>query len=598
MLEIGSVVDGKYKILNKIGQGGMSVVYLAINEAANKPWAIKEVRKDGTKDFEVVRQGLIVETDMLKRLNHPNLPSIVDVIDRDDTFLIVMDYIEGKSLNSVLKENGAQPQEYVIEWAKQLCDVLGYLHSRKPPIIYRDMKPANIMLKPDGNITLIDFGTAREYKNAGKLEDTTCLGTQGYAAPEQFGGHGQTDARTDIFNLGATIYHLVTGHNPAKPPYEMRPIREWNPHLSSGLEQIILKCTQPNPEMRYQSCSELMYALDHFEEMDYEYQRSQKLRFAAFALTLGASLLLFTASGFMHHKETVYAKQNYGTYFDLAKASTSEDEFTENIESALDLNATNSESYNLILEKYIDEFNDEEGKGSILTKAESEKINKIINKQSSDSVETRLEKFRAADEYGYYQFCYNYGLEIWADIDNGSNSAKTWLEKVEPYSDGEINNNKDYETAQLLISLSNYGNSNSGGNKFDNNIDYVQFWKDLKSIFEKASDAETVSTKKTQLYAYKRILSMLSNNDNMNGFYGVIEAKNITKLIDDIEKEVTDKSKFNPNDQAIESAYNEVITQIEIARDKFQTISNNHSGEQNLPSKDSSSDDESGGDPE
>ena len=115
MLEIGSVVDGKYKILNKIGQGGMSVVYLAINEAANKPWAIKEVRKDGTKDFEVVRQGLIVETDMLKRLNHPNLPSIVDVIDRDDTFLIVMDYIEGKSLNSVLKENGAQPQEYVIE---------------------------------------------------------------------------------------------------------------------------------------------------------------------------------------------------------------------------------------------------------------------------------------------------------------------------------------------------------------------------------------------------------------------------------------------------------------------------------------------------
>ncbi len=141
MLQIGSIIDGKYKILNKIGQGGMSVVYLAMNERANKQWAIKEVRKDGVQNFEVVKQGLIAETDLLKKLNHPNLPSIIDVIDGDGTFLIVMDYIEGKSLNSILQEQGAQKQEDVVEWAKQLCDVLGYLHSRKPPIIYRDMKP-------------------------------------------------------------------------------------------------------------------------------------------------------------------------------------------------------------------------------------------------------------------------------------------------------------------------------------------------------------------------------------------------------------------------------------------------------------------------
>ena len=103
----------------------------------------------------MVKQNLIVETDILKNLNHPNLPSIIDVIDREDSFLIVMDYIEGKALSDVLKEYGAQPQEYVIEWAKQLCDVLGYLHSRVPPIIYRDMKPSNVMLKPDGNLTLV-----------------------------------------------------------------------------------------------------------------------------------------------------------------------------------------------------------------------------------------------------------------------------------------------------------------------------------------------------------------------------------------------------------------------------------------------------------
>ena len=128
MLEIGSIVDGKYKILNVVGKGGMSVVYLAMNERANKQWAIKEVRKDGVQNFEVVKQNLIVETELLKKFNHPNLPSIIDVIDGDGTFLIVMDYIEGNPLSKALETSGAQAQEDVIEWSKQLCDVLGYLH--------------------------------------------------------------------------------------------------------------------------------------------------------------------------------------------------------------------------------------------------------------------------------------------------------------------------------------------------------------------------------------------------------------------------------------------------------------------------------------
>ena len=197
MLEIGSLVDGKYKILSEIGYGGMSVVYMAINEKANKTWAVKEVRKDGRMDFNIVRQGLMAEIDTLKRLKHPYLPSIVDVIEDDETFIIVMDYVEGRSLDKILEEHGVQQESVVVEWAKQLCDVLGYLHSRTPAIIYRDMKPANVMLKPDGTVTLIDFGTAKNYEiNYG---ETTGIGTIGYAAPEQYigSGLGRTDARTD-----------------------------------------------------------------------------------------------------------------------------------------------------------------------------------------------------------------------------------------------------------------------------------------------------------------------------------------------------------------------------------------------------------------
>ena len=337
MLEIGSIIDGKYKILNKIGQGGMSVVYLAMNERANKQWAIKEVRKDGVKDYEVVRQGLIAETDILKRLNHPHLPSIIDVIDREDTFLIVMDYIEGKALDYWLKKEGAQPQERVVEWAKQICDVFGYLHSRKPPIIYRDLKPANVMLKPDGQIMIIDFGTAREFKET-SIEDTSCLGTQGYAAPEQYGGHGQTDARTDIYTLGATMYHLLTGHNPSLPPYEMYPIRRWNPALSSGLEEIVLKCTQRNPNDRYQSCAELMYALEHYGELDQEYRKRQMRKWRTFVAM--CSLTAASLLGCVGFKvgETMTTKSSYEGYIKEAANSPEQSErekyYTDAIKSS------------------------------------------------------------------------------------------------------------------------------------------------------------------------------------------------------------------------------------------------------------------------
>lgn len=293
MPEIGSLIDGKYKILSEIGRGGMSVVYMAVNEKANKTWAVKEVRKDGVLDFESVKQGLIAETDMLKILKHPNLPSIIDVIEDHETFLIVMDYIEGNPLSKVLKEDGAQPQEEVIKWAKQLCDVLGYLHSRKPdPIIYRDMKPANIMLKPDGTLTLIDFGTARTFKEK-NLADTTCLGTVGYAAPEQFGGMGQTTVRTDIYCLGATLYHLLTGCDPCEPPCEIRPIREINPELSSGLEHIIWKCTQKDPQDRYQSAAELMYALEHYEKIDAKFIKKQKRRLNSFIAVVSMAVVFW-----------------------------------------------------------------------------------------------------------------------------------------------------------------------------------------------------------------------------------------------------------------------------------------------------------------
>lgn len=294
MLKVGSIVDSKYEILKKIGQGGMSVVYLAIDNRLNKSWAIKEIRKESNLNNQVVVQSLLAEANMLKKLDHPALPRIVDIIEEQGSILVVMDYIEGESLNKVLEREGAQSQEQVIEWAKHLCDALDYLHTRKPSIIYRDMKPANIMLQMEGRVKLIDFGTAREYKED-NVTDTVSLGTKGYAAPEQF-GNNQTDARTDIYCLGATLYHLVTGKNPSEPPYTITPIRQLNPTLSGGFENIILKCTRPNPDDRYQSCAELLYALEHYDRDDEIHKRILLRKILVFSVSVFMLLLSLSVS--------------------------------------------------------------------------------------------------------------------------------------------------------------------------------------------------------------------------------------------------------------------------------------------------------------
>lgn len=329
MLEIGSLVDGKYKILSEIGHGGMSVVYMAINEKANKTWAVKEVRKDGKMDFNTVRQGLMAEIETLKKLKHPNLPSIIDVIEDDDSFIIVMDYIEGRSLDKIIEENGAQPEAYVVEWAKQLCDVFGYLHSRTPPIIYRDMKPANVMLKPDGNIMVIDFGTAKNYEI--DLGETTGIGTIGYAAPEQYigSGLGRTDARTDIYCLGITMYHLLTNIDPCKNLISDKSIRAVNPALSHGLDAIIQKCTQYQPADRYQSCAELMYDLENYEILEPLYKKKQKRKLGVFFLTI-LMAAIFAASGLVtNYMAAQKATNTYETKLYDASKSVNYDEKLE-----------------------------------------------------------------------------------------------------------------------------------------------------------------------------------------------------------------------------------------------------------------------------
>lgn len=461
MLEIGSLVDGKYKILSEIGHGGMSVVYMAINEKANKTWAVKEVRKDGRMDFNIVRQGLMAEIDTLKRLKHPYLPSIIDVIEDDETFIIVMDYVEGRSLDKILEEHGVQQESVVVEWAKQLCDVLGYLHSRTPAIIYRDMKPANVMLKPDGTVTLIDFGTAKNYEiNYG---ETTGIGTIGYAAPEQYigSGLGRTDARTDIYCLGMTLYHLLTGQDPCRNLISDTSIRAVNPALSRGLDSIIRKCTAHQPEDRYQSCEELMYDLENYEILEPLYKKKQKRKFSIFIGTLAASVLCVAAGLTFHFAASAKASETYNNLLYEASRSVDYDTKISLYEQCMELPDMGGRK-----DAYLGMIQAFKENDAVFTVAEANLLDKYIMNHKDEL---------QANKRDYTEICFETGKLFWYyyDYGDGSDNQVTRAKSaIEWFQDVVDQAPQDYENLGMAKAYASIG----------------MFYRDITTNITEASD--------------------------------------------------------------------------------------------------------------
>lgn len=305
MAEIGTILDNIYEINRVVGRGGMGAVYMATDTRLNRQWAVKEVIKTpGDCMSEFCARGLRVEAELMKRFSHPRIPRIVSILEDDSELFVIMDFLQGQSLDIILEERGALPAAIVAQIGIQMCEALSYLHD-KQNVIYRDMKPANVMLtNPDElpedfrqfnrlapedqkeqaknlSAMLFDFGIASEYKEGERASGLT----PGYAPPEAFQRGAHTDHRWDIYSLGATMYHLVTGHNP-QAENRLYPITHWNDELgtrlSTGLERIILKCTSEKPEDRYRSCDELKHDLEHYTDFDDEIIRKLHRTFRLF----------------------------------------------------------------------------------------------------------------------------------------------------------------------------------------------------------------------------------------------------------------------------------------------------------------------------
>ncbi len=242
----------------------MAAVYQAADTSIQGVnWAVKEMSdanlatpEERAYAFQCFQQ----EARLLSRLSHVNLPRVIDFFVENQKHYLVMEFVYGKTLEKQFNER-MQPfgEDEVLPWALQLCDVLAYLHSQNPPVIFRDLKPGNIMLTPAGQIKLIDFGIVRFFK-PGKAKDTQALGTPGYTAPEAHGG--QTDARSDIYSLCAMLHQLLTGHDPATTIWNIPPVRQVNSSVSPQMEQILMRGLQLQREKRWGSALELRRALE------------------------------------------------------------------------------------------------------------------------------------------------------------------------------------------------------------------------------------------------------------------------------------------------------------------------------------------------
>lgn len=258
-----SMLAKRYIILQKVGQGGMGAVYKSLDTSDNKIKAIKEMSTQalGSHEIQEAITAFEQEANLLQRLNHPCLPAVSDMFSEGGRHYLVMEFIDGETLGEKI-DRGEAPfrEELVVHWSHRLCDVLAYLHQQTPPIVFRDLKPDNIMITRDGDIKLIDFGIVRFFK-PGKNKDTTILGTPGYAAPEQFGS-GQTDRRSDVYSLGATMFHLLTGTDPGDYElFQMPPVRQINPKISRQMEKVVAQATQIQSTQRWYDMRTMQNAL-------------------------------------------------------------------------------------------------------------------------------------------------------------------------------------------------------------------------------------------------------------------------------------------------------------------------------------------------
>ena len=512
-----TVLNGKYEVLKVIHSSGMSNVYLVSDNNLNKQWCLKEIRKSEAGKNQLEYRSLLREANIMKSLNHSNIPRITTIEEDGDSIFIVMDYVDGMSIKSWLVRKGKINQKVAINWMKQITQVVMYLHNRKQPIFYRDMKPDNVMIQSDGNIKLLDFGISIVMKeNENSIVIKEALGTPGYAAPEQSKKGNKCDLRADIYSMGKTLYYMLTGINPSRIPKgtELKPVRMVDSSISIGLEKIIKKCTEPNPDDRYQTCEELLYALQNIVTLEEDYISSIKRKCVLVTSMFFTSIVLLISSIIPYNLYKNQQKEEYDRLLTVAQQSGREEDYV----SVLEINSDDVTPY--------------------LGYIESMKVDGVFSKEEENTflnyVNPNIETLKEHTDYG--SLAYNIGKLYWFYY-SGENEDEGMITSVRWFKDA-LDSGYEIELSNVYYQLGSFkrGISAAVAESSDSGM-YKDYWNNLIKVKE-VDSGELVNLQLNATIA--NCINSYAYNLKRDG----VPYKNIQKEIQDLNTFV---SSYSPN---------------------------------------------------
>lgn len=504
MLNNGYILDNRYRIEGIVGRGGLSVVYKASDLQANMAVrAVKEISKRCAEVAESAKQESVLIKELYERDKYNFFPNIIQRIETDQALFIVMDFISGTSMN-ILLQSGPLSYKNVIEYGKDICSVIAFINDFGR--IYSDMKPDNLMIinSPDNidnldrskkasTLKLIDFGAVIQ------METGTAQYTPEYASPEQF-RQDRLDKRTDVFNIGATLYHMTTGKKPesifsadgrCRRSYE-RFLFDTNKNINADLRRIILKCVNDNPDMRYRSCKELYHDLEGISKHTH-------IKLTAFSFVFAALFsLLFCFSTF---KCKSMRESDYSSYLSIAEKSTQYDEKISAYTSALKLRSDQTEAYLGLIETYKEDVSFSQDEASQLLKLTSANSEALKENPSYEHLAFEIGKL-----YWYY---YDYGAENNTDNETTRITSSTkWFS--EALTDNFSNTEKEsYQMAQIYYDIGNfYANIQKMVIEGSDSEVYSDYWDSINKMVSYIDENKT-ETEIVLLETYKLALNAL-----------------------------------------------------------------------------------------
>ncbi len=518
MLLEGSVLENRYQILRPIGKGGNSIVYEAVQLRTGRRLAVKEMT--ASAQGEASREMLKLQ----RQLRHPGLPMILDVLEGEEGPLIVMEYMEGTALKQEIARRETEKRNFslqeVLKIGRDLCRILEYLHTRPVPLLYLDLKPANILLKPSGEAQLVDLGSlcpigTRESDHAG------FTGTLGYAAPEQYRRDAGAGPETDLYSLGVILHQILTGIDPVQNPFSFQKITEAAPERFAlykgeerkvilGLEKIVKRCTSFRKEERYSDAGELLRDLLDPAGCLKRQRRTETITAGLMLLLLFVSLSAFLLCRFSEQR--IHILRNEGKEYCLRKASAGEPEqFEEWIRTALFFSPGDSDCFNMLLEHMLVDgtFSREEYKG----------IQKLLELPSEETGETQ-EVLLREDSKVWFSFSYSMGRVCLYAVSGipDYTLAAFWFAEVqeagEVWNPGDSADRKEkiriLHNTEMLIGICRYRQQVlKGGWSAAEGTSLTLYWQELTGLLKEETDENQLPV--TELGLWRELLGLLND---------------------------------------------------------------------------------------